>query len=181
MGELWLVRHGETEWSRSGRHTGRTDLPLTPEGALQAKALTPRLDRLWAAVLSSPLARAARTAELAGLAPVLDGDLQEWDYGPAEGLTTAELSAEQPWSVWAGPPLGETLEQVAGRAAAVLGRLPLDAGDVLLVSHGHLLRVLAAVYLGQDPRLAKHLVLRPARIGVLGREHDYPALLGWGL
>jgi probable phosphoglycerate mutase len=180
VGEIWLVRHGETEWSRTGQHTGRTDLPLLPEGEEMARSLRARLDRPWAAVLSSPLERARRTAELAGLTPTIEPDLAEWDYGPAEGLTTAQLSAEQPWSVWSDVPLGETLEQLAARARAILSRLPSD-GDVCLVGHGHMLRVLAAVYLELRPVDAKHLVLKPGRIAILGHEHDYPALLGWNL
>lgn len=178
MAEIWLVRHGATAWSKSGRHTGRTDVPLLPEGERDAIALKPRLDRPWALILSSPLERAARTAELAGLTPVLDDDLLEWDYGPAEGLTTKELSVDRPWSVWEDVPLGETLDQVAGRVRRVLARLPKD-GDSLLVAHGHVLRVLTAVYLGLEPAAAKHLVLEPCGVAVLGHEHDYPALLGW--
>ena len=181
MGDIWLVRHGETAWSRSGKHTGLTDIPLTADGERQVTELHGRLDRPWAAVFSSPLQRALRTAELAGHDPIPDEDLREWDYGPAEGLTTAELSVDGPWSVWEDPPLGETLLRVAERAQAVLQRLPVDRGDVLLFSHGHLLRILTAVYLGLDPRAAKHLVLLPASVGVLGTEHDYPALLRWGL
>jgi probable phosphoglycerate mutase len=179
MAEIWLARHGETEWSASGRHTGRTDLPLTPTGEKQALELAERLDRPWALVLSSPLARARRTAELCGLSPELDDDLQEWDYGAAEGMTTSELSAERPWSVW-DDPLGETLEQLAARVRRVLERLP-EKGDSLLVAHGHVLRVLAAVYLGLEPVDGKHLVLQTGRLGVLGREHDYPAVLAWNL
>lgn len=180
MSEIWLVRHGATEWSTSHRHTGRTDILLNETGEQQARELAPRLTRPWSLVLSSPLFRARRTAELAGLVPEIDDHLVEWDYGPAEGLTTAELSADQPWSVWADVPLGETLEQVAARCRIVLDRLPAE-GDVCLVAHGHLLRILTAVYLGLELVQAKHLVLRPAGIGILGREHDYPALIGWNL
>jgi broad specificity phosphatase PhoE len=178
VAEIWLVRHGETEWSRTGQHTGRTDLPLLPEGEQMARSLAPRLDRPWGLVLSSPLLRARHTAELACLTPTLDDDLIEWDYGPAEGRTTAQMSAVEPWSVWADPPLGETLEQVAARCRSVLSRLPDDA-DSCLVAHGHVLRILTAVYLELEPRAAMHLVLRPCGIAVLGREHAYPALLGW--
>ncbi|MGZ6826804.1 MAG: histidine phosphatase family protein [Mycobacteriales bacterium] len=178
MGQIWLVRHGETAWSRTGQHTGRTDLPLLPEGEEQAVGLRQRLDRPWALVLSSPLQRARRTAELAGLTPVLDDDLVEWDYGPAEGRTTAELSDGQPWSVWDDVPLGETLADVAARVRRVLARLP-EQGDTLLVAHGHVLRVLAAVHLGLEPRDAQRFVLEPCGIGVMGHEHDRPAMLGW--
>lgn len=178
MRQIWLLRHGETEWSRSGRHTGRTDVVLTERGEAGARALAPRLDRPWAAVLSSPLQRAWRTAELAGLSPSREPDLMEWDYGPAEGLTTAELSAERPWRVWDDVPLGETVEHVAQRVRRVLARLPVE-GDSLLVAHGHLLRVLAAVYLGLDPREGRHLVLEPCGLAVLGREHEWPAILRW--
>lgn len=178
MREIWLVRHGETEWSRTGQHTGRTDLPLLPAGEQMALALKPRLDRRWAAVLASPLQRARHTAELAGLTPTLDDDLMEWDYGPAEGRSTADLSASRPWSVWDEPPLGETLDQVAARCRRVLDRLP-EEGDSCLVAHGHVLRILTAVYLQLEPREAMHLVLKPCGIAVLGCEHAHPALLGW--
>ncbi|MCW2600578.1 MAG: Phosphoglycerate mutase [Frankiales bacterium] len=181
MTEIWVVRHGETEWSRTGQHTGRTDLPLLPEGEEMALALKPKLDRPWALVLSSPLQRARRTAELAGLTPVLDDDLMEWDYGPAEGRTTAQMSVESPWTVWGEQvPLGETLEQVAERARRVLARLP-TGGDVCLIAHGHMLRVLTAVYLELRPVDAKHFVLKPCGIGVLGHEHTWPALKGWNV
>jgi broad specificity phosphatase PhoE len=182
MGELWLVRHGETAWSRSHRHTGRTDVPLTPEGEARAIGLKARLDRPWAAVLASPLQRAWRTAELAGLTATAEPDLVEWDYGPAEGRTTAEMSGEmstdQRWRVW-DDVLGETLAQVAERVRRVLRRLPED-GDVCLVAHGHVLRILAAVYLGLEPRAAMHFVLQPCKVAVLGHEHDWPAVLEWG-
>ena len=179
MTQIWLVRHGETAWSRTGQHTGRTDLPLLPEGEQLARALLPRLDRPWAAVRSSPLMRAARTAELAGLTPELDDNLMEWDYGPAEGLTTAQLSTGRPWSIWDDVPLGETLAEVAARCARVLTRAAAADGDVCLVAHGHVLRVLTAVYLGLPPMAARHLVLSPAHVARLGHEHATPALLEW--
>lgn len=179
MATIWLVRHGETAWSRTGQHTGRTDIPLTAAGEQQARALGPRLDGSFAVVLVSPLQRAARTAELAGLHAIADPDLAEWDYGPAEGLTTVELSAASPWSVWDDVPLGESVDEVAARTQRVLDRLPTDQ-DSCLVSHGHLLRILTAVYLGLDPRAGKHFVLRPAALAVLGREHATPAVLEWG-
>lgn len=178
MGELWLVRHGETAWSRTGRHTGRTDIPLTADGEAGAVDLGPRLARPWALVLSSPLQRAWRTAELAGLSATAEPDLMEWDYGPAEGLTTAQLSAEKPWRVWEDVPLGETVDDVATRVRRVLDRVPAE-GDTLLVAHGHLLRILAAVYLDLDPRAGRHFVLPPCGIAVLGLEHEWPAVLRW--
>lgn len=178
MGEIWLVRHGETEWSRTGQHTGRTDLPLLPEGEAAATALKAKLDRPWALVLASPLQRARRTAELAGLTPTLDDDLMEWDYGPAEGRTTRQLSAQGPWNVWDDVALGETLGQVADRVRRVLREVPAD-GDSCLVAHGHVLRILTAVYLELDPCEAKHFVLKPGGIAVLGHEHAIPAVLGW--
>lgn len=176
MGELWVVRHGETEWSAVGRHTSSTDLPLTPHGEEQARALAPRLSRPWALVLCSPLLRARRTAELAGLTPTIEPDLTEWRYGEAEGLTTAELSHEKPWNQWDFP-LGESLADLAGRVERVLGRLP--DGDVLLLAHGHVLRVLAAKYLGLEPVAGRHLPLGAARVGVLGHENSWPAVLEW--
>ena len=181
MGELWVVRHGETAWSLAGRHTGRTDVPLTEHGEEQARELSLRLDRPWRLVLSSPLQRATRTAALAGLTAEVDRDLAEWAYGPAEGLTTAELSAEAQWSVWDDVALGETVDQVGERAGRVIARVePLLAdGDVCLVAHGHLLRVLAAVWLGQPPRDGRLWVLGPARIGVLGHEHAQKVLQSW--
>ncbi len=176
MGQIWLVRHGATTWSESGKHTSTTDEPLTPAGEDQARALGPRLARHWDLVLSSPMERALRTAELAGLSPIPDPDLVEWEYGAAEGCTTAELSREKPWNQW-DQPLGESLEHLAGRCRALLDRLP--DGEVLLVAHGQVLRVLAAVYLELEPVAGRHLVLGPARIGVLGREHSWPAVLEW--
>ena len=168
--QVWLVRHGETEWSRDLRHTGRTDIPLTAKGEEQARALRDRLDRPWALVLSSPLQRAWRTAELARL--------QEWDYGPAEGRTTKELSRERPWRVWDEADLGETVHEVADRCRRVLARLPAE-GDSVLVAHGHLLRVLTAVYLDLDPREGRHLVLEAGKVSVLGSEHEWPAVVRW--
>lgn len=178
MGEIWVVRHGETAWSAVGKHTSWTDIPLTPRGEAQARAMGPRLDRPWDLVLSSPRQRARRTAELAGLSPAVDEDLREWEYGAAEGLTTRELSVDRPWSQW-DQPLGESVEELATRVTSLLDRLP--SGAVLLVAHGHVLRVLSAIYLGLDPRVGKHLVLGAGHLGVLGHEHDYPALLAWNV
>jgi broad specificity phosphatase PhoE len=191
-GRLVLVRHGETEWSAAGRHTGRTDVPLTARGEEQARALRPALADLDVSlVLCSPLARARRTAELAGLAPEVDEDLLEWDYGGYEGMTTPEVRAaldDPTWTVFddgvvPGDSPGETVEEVAARASRVLRRAEeaLARADVVLVAHGHLLRILAATRLRQDPRFGAHLLLRPATVSVLGEEHGVPAVLAWNL
>ncbi len=183
--ELWLVRHGETEWSRSGRHTGRTDVPLTAHGEEQAAALAPLLaGRRFALVLASPLARAARTAELAGVEAItLDPDLMEVDYGDYEGATSAEIHRAQPdWDLWRdGCPGGETIAQAAQRAARVLARVRALAPrePVLLVAHGHLLRTLAACALGWEPACGAQLALDPATLSIVGSERDVPALTLW--
>jgi probable phosphoglycerate mutase len=189
-GRLVLLRHGETEWSRSHRHTGGTDLPLTPAGEAAASALRSRLAG-WSpwAVVVSPLLRARRTAELAGLTdPILDDRLAEWDYGEFEGRTTADVNAEraaagqQPWVLWRdGAPGGESPDRVGARVDALLadvGELRRD-GDVALVAHAHILRVLAARWLGQPVSFGASLVLDVARVSVLGHEHDWPAVLSW--
>jgi probable phosphoglycerate mutase len=187
-----LLRHGETQWSAQRRHTGRTDVELTPDGEAAARALRPLLgDHPFGLVLSSPLLRASRTAELALGRPVeTDSDLQEWDYGAYEGRTAAEIRSQEGahWSIWtaaAGPgALAESLEQVAHRADRVTRRvLPvLESGqDVLLVAHGHLLRVLAARWIEAAPELGQALVLGATRRGLLGWEHDHRAIVGWNL
>ncbi|MBK6885047.1 MAG: histidine phosphatase family protein [Tetrasphaera sp.] len=190
-GEIVLVRHGETAWSREGRHTGRTDVPLTPAGEAAAAAVAPLVrGRRFALVLASPLERARRTAELAGLTPHLDADLVEWDYGGYEGRTTAEIRAQlgHPWSVFAdgvvpGATPGETVEEVAARASRVLARIEtaLAAGDVALVAHGHLLRILTAVYLRQEVRFAAQLPLDAGAVSVLGHEREVRAIRSWNL
>lgn len=170
-----VVRHGETEWSATGRHTGRTDLPLTAAGEERARALAPRFaGRTFAAVFTSPLSRAADTARLAGLhADVLD-DLAEWDYGDVEGRTTAEMREQQPsWTVWwDGCPGGETVDQVGARADAVLARCDDIDGDVALVAHGHILRILTARWLGLPPVDGRLFALYPATWSELGYEHE---------
>jgi broad specificity phosphatase PhoE len=195
MGELILLRHGETEWSRAGRHTGRTDVPLTAKGAADAAALAPMVARRVAgdrlvAVFASPAQRAQRTAELAGLTVTrTDPDLWEWDYGGYEGVTTAEIQRERPgWSLWrdgiipgdAGHP-GETIEEVGARVDRVLKRAePLLAdGDVALVAHGHVLRVLTARWLGLPPVDGKLFRLDTGTVSTLGAEHDDAVILSW--
>ncbi|WP_097193220.1 histidine phosphatase family protein [Blastococcus aggregatus] len=191
-GQIIVLRHGQTDWSRSGKHTGHTDLPLLTEGEEQARALRDGVGaRPFAAVWTSPLQRAARTAELAGLQITgTDRDLVEVDYGGHEGRTTAEISAElgRTWSIWAdgtvpGETPGETLDQVATRVDRVLdrARARLDDGDVALVAHGHVLRILTARWLGLAPEAGALFALPPAAYGVLGHEHDRPVLTGWGL
>ncbi|MFN8156594.1 MAG: histidine phosphatase family protein [Candidatus Nanopelagicales bacterium] len=186
-GRILVIRHGETEWSLSLRHTGRTDIPLTAHGELQAAALAPRLEP-WhpSLVLSSPLVRARRTAELAGLEPEIDEGLLEWDYGSYEGRTTDEIRTElgdPDWTVWSATTgLGESVDDVGRRAAAVLDRVrPLvdDGQDVALVAHAHLLRILTAVWLDLPAERGVSFVLQPAGAGVLGYERDTPALRAW--
>jgi probable phosphoglycerate mutase len=179
MRRLWVVRHGQTAWAAAGRHTSSTDVPLDELGEQQARALATRLPGPWTAVLCSPLQRAWNTAMLAGLSPTPEPALREWEYGPqVEGRTTAELSADGPWNQW-DDPRGESLQAVGARTGDLLQRLP--AGDILLVAHGHVLRVLAAVYLGLDPVVGRHLALSPARIGKLGTEHTWPVLEEWNV
>ena len=185
--ELWLLRHGATDWARSGRHTGRTDRPLLPEGEAEARALAPVLaQQSFRAVLVSPLQRARQTCELAGLghnAQICD-DLHEWDYGAYEGLTTAEIRRTVPgWTIWSHPcPQGESQEQVAQRCERVIARaLELAEGDgrVALFAHGHILRSLAGCWLGLGPAGGALLVLGTAGISVLGQEREQRALLRW--
>jgi probable phosphoglycerate mutase len=189
-GSLVLLRHGETEWSRTGRHTGRTDIPLTARGE-QLGARTGELlqGRDFALVLASPLQRAHRTAQLAGLVDAqVEDDLMEWDYGGYEGLTTNEIRARRghPWTAFAdgvvpGATPGETIEDVAQRCRKVLSRaMPfLVTGDVALVGHGHCLRILAAVFLGQEPRFGSQILLDAGSVSVLRREREMPVIESW--
>ncbi len=183
---VWLMRHGETEWSRSGAHTGRTDLPLTPEGREKAAAMGRWLrGRAFALVLASPLERARDTCRLAGYEgqAVVDANLREWDYGEYEGRTTAEIQQEAPgWSVWEqGPRGGETVEQVAVRADAVIARVAAVEGEVALFAHGHLLRILAARWLRLEPRAGRLLALDTASVSTLGYERTTRVLRRWNL
>jgi broad specificity phosphatase PhoE len=193
MGDLILVRHGETEWSKSGRHTGRTDIPLTASGEVRAAGLAPALARCQVrAVFTSTAARAVRTAELAGLASARkDPDLQEWDYGGYEGRTTAEIQAERPgWYLWrdgvipgdAAHP-GETVSQVGARVDAVLARVRplLDDGAVALVAHAHVLRILTARWLGLEPAGGRLFRLDTGTLCALATEHDRPVIQSWNV
>jgi probable phosphoglycerate mutase len=185
--ELWLLRHGATAWSRNGRHTGSTDLPLLPEGDDQARRLAPALaNRPFAAVLTSPLQRARRTCDLAGLGAQASpcADLREWDYGAYEGLTTAEIRQTVPaWTVWShGCPQGDTAETVQARCDAVIGQALAAAGDrgpVALFAHGHILRALAATWLGLGASGGRLLALGTATISVLGYERETRMIQHW--
>jgi broad specificity phosphatase PhoE len=181
--ELWLVRHGATEWSESGRHTGRTDVPLLPSGEEQARALAARLGRHdFALVLTSPLQRARETARIAGYPDAqVDEHLLEWDYGGYEGLTTDEVRAGRPgWTIWNGdPPGGETAADVEARVRAVIARCTSATGDALLFAHAHVLRALTAVYLELGVRAGAQFALETATINVLGHEHEEPTLRRW--
>ena len=187
-GVVVLVRHGETEWSRSGQHTGTTDLPLTARGEEQGRALREVLaqaldGRSPELVLASPRRRAVRTAELAGYEAELAPDLAEWDYGAYEGLTTAQIRVERPgWTIWTGdPPGGETAAEVGKRVDRLLERVRAAEGPVLLFGHGHCGRVVAARYLGLGVEHGRLLLLRPATPCVLGTEHGHPIVDRWNL
>ncbi|HEY1621929.1 MAG TPA: histidine phosphatase family protein [Streptosporangiaceae bacterium] len=197
MGQLILLRHGETEWSRSGRHTGRTDIRLTSRGEAAAAALAPALaGRDIRAVFTSPAGRAVRTAELAGLGLhggglVADPDLWEWDYGGYEGRTTAEIQQDRPgWYLWrdgvipgdAAHP-GETAAHVGDRVDRVLAlaRPLLAAGDVAVVAHGHSLRILAARWLKLDASYGRLFQLSTGTLSTLGTEHDMPVIASWNV
>jgi len=181
---IWLVRHGETEWSKSGRHTGRTDIPLTPTGQQQGKALGRHLaGRQFALVLTSPLQRARETCRLAGFdaAAQVSDDLLEWNYGIYEGRTTAAVRAEQPgWSIWTTPiPQGETVEQVGERARRVIARADAVTGDVALFAHAHVLRILAACWIALPPIHGRSLALDSASLSILGHERETPVIQVW--
>jgi probable phosphoglycerate mutase len=179
-----LVRHGETAWSRSGRHTGRSDIPLDPEGEAQARRLRDRL-RGWsfAEVLFSPLQRARSTCEIAGLAASArpDPDLQEWDYGAYEGRTADEIRADRPgWVIWRDGVIGgETAADVGRRADSVIARVRAVDGDVALFAHGHLLRILAARWCRLPVLTGESLALSPAAVSVLGYEREAPCVWLW--
>ncbi|GIH79689.1 histidine phosphatase family protein [Planobispora longispora] len=191
MNEMILLRHGETEWSRDRRHTGRTDLPLTAKGEDEARALAPLVkDRAFDLVLVSPALRARRTAELAGLdGRTTDPDMWEWDYGGYEGITTATIRETRAgWYLWRDGVIpgdaehpGESAAQVGARADRVLDRARAAAGDVALVAHGHFLRVLAARWLGQEPEAGRFYRLNTGTYSRLGFEHGEPVILSWNV
>ncbi len=183
---VYLARHGETAWSLTGQHTGRTDLPLTGRGERNARALGERLKGLkFGKVFTSPMLRARRTCELAGFGSgvEVDRDLVEWDYGEYEGRRTSEIRAERPgWQLFRdGCPGGESPEQVGARADRVLGRMQAVQGDALLFSSGHFLRVLAARWLGLEPAGGRFFLLSTASLSALGYEHDLtqPVICLW--
>ncbi|MGH3079559.1 MAG: histidine phosphatase family protein [Gaiellaceae bacterium] len=182
--EVVLVRHGETEWSRTGKHTGRTDIPLTERGREQARAVGAALEsRRFARVLTSPLERAAETSLLAGFGDVAEprNELMEWDYGDYEGRKTVDIRGERPgWTLWQdGVPGGETAAQVGARVDRVIRELRALDGDAAVFGHGHLLRVLAARWLGLEPTAGQLFALDPATISVLGYERETPVLQSW--
>lgn len=183
---MWIVRHGETEWSRAGRHTGRTDVPLIEDGKRDAEAVGRWLAQVAphpVLVLTSPLSRAAETCRLAGLGDRADecADLMEWDYGEYEGRTTDDIRAERPgWTLWTeGVPAGETAADVGRRADRVVERVRSVDGDVVCFSHGHLLRVLAARWVGLPPAGGRLLTLRAAAVSTLGWEREAPVVTLW--
>jgi broad specificity phosphatase PhoE len=182
--EIWLIRHAETEWSKVGRHTGRTDIPLTDEGRAHAATLPARLgDQTFARVLVSPLQRAQETARLAGLGAQIEtrDDLAEYDYGDYEGITTAEIREGRPdWDLWRdGVPNGESPDDVGARADRVLEEAAGTDGDVALVAHGHVLRVVGARWAGQPARFAGHLALDTGALCRLGTARGLRVLRAW--
>lgn len=191
-GELVLVRHGETEWSKSGQHTGRTDIPLTDAGIAQAERAGRFLaDRDFALALSSPLQRARDTAALIGVDPDVDDDLYEWDYGAYEGLTTPQIKVQRhgPWDLWtdgvpAGDTPGESAAQVRVRAERVLDRarpVLADGQDAVFVAHGHVLRAIGAAWIRLAPQDGAVLALSTASVSVLGYEHGRPVIDAWNI
>ncbi len=183
---VWLVRHGETEWAKLGRHTGRTDIALTTTGREQAAALGRRVvGHAFGLVMTSPLSRAAETARIAGYGDVAvaDDDLMEWDYGALEGRTTADIRAEMPdWAIWRGPvPGGETVDEVGRRADRIITRIHAGAasGDVLVFAHGHLLRVLAARWIGLPAAGGGRFELATATLSIVGWERESRSIELW--
>ncbi len=181
--QVVLVRHGATDWSEAGRHTGWTDIPLNNDGLRQAATLARRLGAYtFEMVLCSPLQRAISTCRIAGYRDVeLDADLREWSYGDYEGMTTAQIrERDRHWNLWdKGVLNGETLAEVAARADAVIARIGAVEGDVAIFAHGHLLRVLAVRWIAHHAPLARHLNLSTASVSTLAWEHDWPSITLW--
>jgi broad specificity phosphatase PhoE len=183
--EIWLIRHGETAWSAAWRHTGRTDIPLTEAGRLQAEALKQGLaGRSFPLVLASPLSRAAETCGIAGYGNMahFKDDLMEWDYGQYEGRTTADIRQNllPGWTIWNGnPPGGETLAQVTRRAVNIVEMVKSAKSDVVIFGHGHMLRVLAACWLGLPPDAGRRLFLNTASVSILGYDRESEAIIRW--
>jgi broad specificity phosphatase PhoE len=184
MPELLLARHGETEWSLNGRHTGTTDLPLTENGRRRARHLAPRLEgRTFALVLTSPMRRALETCKLAGFGDVVQvrEDLREWDYGEYEGITTAQIHERDPdWSLWRdGCPNGEKAADVGARADRLIAEARGAGGDVIFFGHGHTLRVVGARWVGLPPEGGGLLYLGTGALCTLGYEHELPVIVHW--
>jgi broad specificity phosphatase PhoE len=182
--QLWLIRHGETEWSLSGAHTSRTDIPLTERGKERATKIRDYLaQRKFSLVLTSPLQRARETCRIAGYADVahIEENLREWDYGIFEGRTTADIRKDQPdWSIWDSPvPEGEPVEHVAARAQKVIDRALQVGGDVALFAHAHILRILAATWLGLEPRGGRLFALGTGSVSTLGYERETRVVCTW--
>jgi broad specificity phosphatase PhoE len=182
--QLWLMRHGETEWSLSGAHTSRTDIPLTARGKERAEKIRDYLaHRKFSLVLTSPLARARETCRIAGYGDVaqIDDNLREWDYGIYEGRTTAEIRKEQPdWSIWdAPPPEGEPVEHVAARTQLIIDRASKMGGQVALFAHAHVLRILTATWLGLPPRAGSLFALGTGSVSTLGYERETRVISTW--
>lgn len=182
--QVVLVRHGETEWTRDGRHTGKSDIPLTDAGRDEARRLAPELAQwTFALVLTSPLQRAKETCRLAGYGDRAQerADLEEWDYGSYDGKTSKEIAASRPdWSLWKdGGPGGETADDVGRRADHVITEVRRTDGDVMIFAHGHVLRVLTARWLEQPPQEGRHYALETAAVSVLSYEHADPVIRRW--
>ncbi len=182
--QLWLIRHGETEWSLSGAHTSKTDIPLTERGKERAARIRDYLaHRTFTLVLTSPMQRARETCRIAGYGDVaqIDDNLREWDYGVYEGRTTAEIRKDQPdWSIWdAPPPQGEPVEHVAERAQQLIDRAGKIGGDIALFAHAHVLRILAATWLGLPPRAGSLLALGTGSVSTLGFERETRVISTW--
>jgi probable phosphoglycerate mutase len=184
--EIWLIRHGETEWSLSRQHTGRTDIPLTGHGRDQARLLAPVVaQERFDTVLTSPMSRAIETCRLAGLGDHanVEPDLREWDYGIYEGRTTAAIRESEPgWSIWDSPiPEGESIGEIEARARGLVARLSASRGRIALFSHAHFLRVLAGCWIGDSAALGAHLLLDTATISILGFERETRAIRQWNV